>query len=116
MHGSIHILLPSQMTTGEKCVSGLRLLETPDCVGVRFRKAKQRDRYEAQPPNLCCWRYLWAEHILSNCSPLIGSCLDLTSPTRGGVSAACNLQLVCRHTLPLLAGRTCNNINKNEKF
>lgn len=44
MHGSIYVMLPAQMTIGEKSVSGLRLLETLEIVGSVSRKPKQPDR------------------------------------------------------------------------
>lgn len=44
MHGSVHVLLPARMSTGEKAVSGLRLLETPDMIGVTSRRSLQQRR------------------------------------------------------------------------
>ncbi len=44
-----------------------------------------------------------------HCPRLIGSCLDLASPSRGGTCGSLHMQLVCRRTLPL-AGNACTVI------
>ena len=48
-------------------------------------------------------------HILSTIPTVIGSCLDPASPTGGLDVGSLYLQLVCRHTLPLLAGISRNS-------